>query len=88
MPPIRSLVSERRAHTVTVILSLGEIMPSYSCYKEKKLVCIIIVALFSRQPSSYIKCTKLNIHLSCNIKSVSNAKYMFIFFYKDRKSVV
>ena len=44
MPPIRSLASERRAYAVAVILLLGEIMPSYSCYKEKKLVYVIIIA--------------------------------------------
>ena len=48
MPPIRSLASKRRAYTVAVILLLSEIMPSYSCCKEKKLVYITIAA-----PSSY-----------------------------------
>ena len=81
MPFIRSLAFKRRAYTVAVILLLGKIMPSYSCCKEKKLVYIIIIALFSRQPFSYFKCTKLNIYLSCNIKSVSNAKCIFISFY-------
>ena len=76
MPPIRSLVSKHHTHTVTVIFLLGEIMPSYSYYKEKKLVYIIIITLSSRQPSFYIKCTKSNMHLSCNIKSVSDAKYI------------
>ena len=47
MPPIRSLVSKRRTYIVAVILLLGEIMPSYSYYKEKKLVYVIIIALFS-----------------------------------------
>ena len=74
MPPIRSLASKCCAYTVAVIPLLGEIMPSYSYCKEKKLVYITIMASFSRQPSSYIKCTKLNIHLSCNIKLVSNAE--------------
>ena len=76
MPPIRFLASKRCAHTVAVILLLGKIMPSYSRYKEKKLVYIIIIALFSHQPSFYVECTKLNIHLSCNVRSVSNAKYL------------
>ena len=67
MPPIRSTASERRAYTVLVILLLGEIMPSCSYCAEKKLVYIIIAALFSRQPSFYIKCTKLNMRLSYNI---------------------
>ena len=79
MPPIRSLASKRHAYAVAVILSLGEIMPSCSHYKEKKLVYIIIVAPFSRQPSFYIKYTKSNIYLSCNVKSVSDAKYTFVF---------
>ena len=74
MPFIRSLVSKRYAYVVATILLLGEIMPLYSCYKEKKLVYIVIAVLFSCQPSFYIKCTKLNIYLSYNIKSVSNAK--------------
>ena len=79
MPSIRFLAFKRCTCTVAVILLLGKIIPSYSCYKEKKLVYIIIIAPFSYQPSFYIKCTKLNIRLSCNVKSVSNAKYIFIF---------
>ena len=81
MPFIRFLVSKRRTYTVVVILSLSEIMPSYSCCEEKKLVYIAIIAPFSHQPSSYIKYTKSNIYLSCNIKSVSDAEYIFIFLY-------
>ena len=67
MPPIRSLVSKRRAYTVVVILLLSKIMPSYSCYAEKKLVYIVITAPFGHQPFFYIKCTKLNMYLSCNV---------------------
>ena len=76
MPPIRSLASKRCAYTMAVILLLSKIMPSYSYYKEKKLVYITIIAPFSRQFSFYVKCTKSNIHLSCNVRSVSNAKYI------------
>ena len=76
MPFIRSLAFKRRAYTVAVILLLGEIMPFYSYCKEKKLVYIIIITLFSRQPSFYIKCTKLNIRLFYNIKLVYNTKYI------------
>ena len=76
MPPIRSLVSERHAYIIAVILLLGEIIPSCSHCEEKKLVYIIIIAPFSRQPSFCIKCIKLNMHLFCNIKSVSDAKYI------------
>ena len=81
MPPIKSLAFERRAYIIAVIFLLGEILPSYSCCDEKKLVYITIIALFGRQPSFYIKYTKLNIRLSYNVRSVSNTKYIFIFLY-------
>ena len=81
MLPVRSSVSKRCAYVVVVIFLLGEIMSSYSHYKEKKLVCVVIIAPFSRQLSSYIKYTKSNIHLSCNIKSISNTEYIFRFLY-------
>ena len=76
MPPIRSLASKYHAYTIAVIFLFGEIMPSCSCCAEKKLGYIIIAALFSYQPSSYIECTKLNICLSCNIRLVSNTEYL------------
>ena len=76
MPPIRSLASKRRAYAVVVILSLGEIMPSYSHCDEKKLVYVAIVAPFGHQPSSCVKCTKSNMRSSCNVKLVSDAKYI------------
>jgi hypothetical protein len=78
MPSVRSLVFKRRAYIVTIILSLGEIMPTYSHYIRKGLVYIIITALFNRQPSSYLEFTKLNIHLSCNICLMSNTKYIYL----------
>ena len=81
MPPIRSLVSKRAAYyfkLVAVILLLDKIMPTYSYYTEKGLVYIIIIAFLNRQPSSYIKYTKLNMRLSCNIKLVFNIKYTFL----------
>ena len=76
MPPIRSLASKRRIYIVAVILLFGEIMPSYSCCEEKKLVYIIIITPFSRQPSFCVECTKSNIYLSYNVRLVSNAKYL------------
>ena len=76
MPFIRFFASERHTYIIAVIFLFSEIIPSCSCYKEKKLVYIIIIAPFSRQPSFYIKCTKLNIHLSCNVKLIFNAKYL------------
>ena len=50
MPLIRSLVSSYYTKLISVILSLGKIMLFYSCYKEKKLVYITIIAPFSYQP--------------------------------------
>ena len=44
MPLIRSLASKRYTYIIAVILLLGEIMPTYSRYAEKKLVYIIIIA--------------------------------------------
>ena len=81
IPPVRSSVSKRTTYyfkLVAVILLLSEIMPTYSCYAEKGLVYIIIIVPLGRQPSSYAKCTKLNIRSFCNIKSVSNTKYIFL----------
>ena len=76
MPFIRSLASERYTYIILVIFSLSEIMPIYSRCAKKKLVYIIITALFSCQPSSYFKCTKSNMRLSCNIRLVLDAKYL------------
>ena len=73
---IRFLASERHTYIILVILSLSKIMSIYSRYIKKKLVCIIITALFSCQFSFYLKYTKLNIHLSCNVKLVLNIKYL------------
>ena len=81
MPFIRSLVSKRCTHIVAIILSLNEIMPTYSRYILKGLVYIAIIAPLGRQPSFYTKCTKSNIHSSCNIRSVSNAKYTFLIYF-------
>ena len=77
MPFIKSSVSKCCVYIITLILSLGVIIPIYSYYTEKKLVCIIIAAPSGYQPSSYSKYTKLNIYSSYNIRSVSDAKYMF-----------
>ena len=77
MPPVRSLASERRAYVVAIILLLGEIMPTCSCYVLKGLVYIIIIAPLGRQPSSYAEYTKLNMCLSCDIRLVSNAKCVY-----------
>ena len=87
MPSIRSLASKRRAYIIAVILSLGEIMPSYFYCDKKKLVYVIIIAPFGRQPSSYSKYTKLNMYLFCNIKSVSNAEYLYLIHLYSLRSL-
>ena len=80
MPFIISLAFKRltcRFKLVAVILLLNKIIPTYSRYAEKGLVYITIIALFSRQPFSYTKYTKLNIRFFYNIRLVSNAKCIF-----------
>ena len=77
MPLVRSLASEHYACVVAVILLLSEIMPTCSRCVLKGLVYVIIIAPLGCQPSFCIKCIKSNICLSCNVRSVSNAKYMF-----------
>ena len=67
MPPVRSLASGHRAYIVAVILLLSKIIPTYSRCAKKKLVCVIIIAPFSCQPSSYSEYIKLNMRLSCDI---------------------
>ena len=78
MPFIRSLAFKRRLRLISLILSLNKIIPTYSCCVLKGLVYIAIIASLGCQPSSYTKYTKSNICLSCDIKSVSNAKYTFL----------
>jgi len=78
MPPQQSLPqAQRRAHVIAVILSLSEVILLYSCYIKKGLVYITIMAPSNHQPSSYSKCTSINIQSSYNICSVSNVKYLF-----------
>ena len=80
MPPVRSSAFKRTAYyfkLVAIILSLNKIIPTYSYYVEKGLIYIIIIAPLSCQPSFCIKCTKLNMRLSYNIRLVFNAKCIF-----------
>ena len=80
MPFIRSLASERYACIVTIILLLGEIMPTYSCCVSKGLVYIAIIVPLGRQHSFCIKYTKLNIRLFCDIRLVFNTKYVYFIY--------
>ena len=67
MSPIRSTASKRYIYIAAVILLLSKVIPSYSYYANKGLIYITIMALSGRQPSFYIKCTKSNMPLSCNV---------------------
>ena len=60
MPPIRFLASVRHILLAASISLNSKIINPYSYYEKKGLVYITIIALFSRQPSSYFKCTKAN----------------------------
>ena len=47
MPFIKSLVSEYYTYIVALILLFSVIMPIYSYYTKKKLICVIITAFFN-----------------------------------------
>ena len=81
--PVKSLVSKRTAYyfkLVAIILLLNKIMPTYSYCVEKGLIYITIIAPLGHQPSSYTKCTKSNIHLSCDVKLVSITECAFLIY--------
>ena len=87
MPPIKSFAAKCCFKLVLFILSLSEIMPTYSYYTEKWLVCIAIITPFSHQPSSYTKCTCINIQSSCNICLVSNIKCrLYLYFFASKNT--
>ena len=77
MPFIRSLASIHCVLLATSISLNSKIMSPYSHYMKKGLVYIIIIALSSRQPSSYSKYTKANTCSLCDVYSVSTNKYTF-----------
>ena len=81
MPFVRSLAFKCYTYIIAIIFLLSKIISTYSCYVEKKLVYIIIIAPFSRQPSFYFKYTKSNICLSCDVRLISNIKCIFRFPY-------
>ena len=74
---IRSLASVRCVLLAASISLNSEIISPYSRYAKKGLVYITIIAFFSRQPSSYSKCTKANTCFLCDVRSVSTNKYTF-----------
>ena len=78
MPSVRSLIFKYCTYVIKTIVSLGEIILLYSCYTKKKLVCVVIMAFFNYQPSSYSKYIKSNIYSSCNVKSVLDSRCTFL----------
>ena len=80
MPPIRLSTSKRRAFLAISISLNGEIISPCSYYAKKGLVYIIITNPFSRQPSFYTKCTKLNTYILYNIRLVSFNKCTFPYY--------
>ena len=77
MPPIRFLASVYYILLTASISLNSKIISPYSYYTKKGLVYIIIIALFSCQPSSYSKYTKANTCSLCDVYSVSTNKYTF-----------
>ena len=77
MPPIRSSAFIYYVLLTASISLNSEIMSPYSYYVKKGLVCITIIVLFSRQPSSYSKYIKANTYSLYNVRSVSTNKYIF-----------
>jgi len=66
------------AYTIAIVLLLGEIILSpCSCYAKEGLVYIALASPLSRQPSFYLECTKVNIYLFYDVRSISNAKYIY-----------
>ena len=71
----------KRCTLLAIFISLnGEIISLCFYYIKKGLVYIAIIDLFSRQPSFYIKCTKLNTYVLYNVRLVLFNKYMFSFY--------
>ena len=84
MPLIKFLAFKHTAYyfkLIVVILLLGKIMPSYSCYIKKGLMCVAIITLLGCQHSSCMEYTKLNMRSFYNIYSVSNIKYIYLLAY-------
>src|SRR6266700_4453360 len=75
MPP--SVASMHYTTLIALILSINKVMPSCSYYIKKGLVYITIAALFSHQHLSYAEYIKVNMHLSYNVHSISNTKYIY-----------
>ena len=78
MPLVKSLVFIYYVLLAAFILLNSKIISPYSYYMKKGLIYIIIITLFSYQPSSYFKYTKVNTCFSYNIYLVLLNKYIFL----------
>ena len=87
MPFIRSFAFKRCTKLISTIISFGEIMPSCSRYIERKLLYIIIIAPFSRQPSSCTKCTWANMRSFYDVRLIFNTKCTFPTRYYSLQSL-
>ena len=87
MPFIRSLAFKCWAKLIFTIILLSEIMPSYFCYIKRRLLYIIIAALFSHQFFFYTKCAQANIWASYNIHSVLDAERIFLAYLINFQSL-
>ena len=81
MPPVRSTASRRRNKLILLILSINEVILSYSYYIKKGLLYIAIMSPFSCQLLSYAKYIIINMRSSYNIYLVSNTKYKYFITY-------
>ena len=80
MPPIRFFTSKRYTLLTASISFNREIISPYSRYTKKGLVYIIIIFLFSHQPSSYFKYTKANTRSLYNVRLVPFNKYKLLYY--------
>jgi hypothetical protein len=60
MLSVRSLIFKHYTLLIASISLNSEIINSYSCCVKKGLVYIVFISPFRYQPSSYLKCTKIN----------------------------
>ena len=80
MPPIRLSISKCCTLLAVSISFNREIMSPCSHYIKKGLVYITVINLFSRQPFSYIKCTKSNTCALYNMRLIFFNKYTFLYY--------
>src|SRR6266704_354578 len=76
MPPIRSFAFKHYNKLITIILLLNKVIPFCSYYVEKGFTCVAIMAPSGHQLLFCTKCTGANIRSLCDVRSVSDSKYI------------